>query len=362
MTPRRTRIAEGIYADKYGLAATVKVGRIQREQRFPADHPIDDIKAWQHRTRAELHDEKPEPGEESAHRGTLRTDAAIYLKQISGRAGFKADRAHLRAWIDRFGSLPRTKIKAPQVRTALAEWRAKGLHTGGRGTWTRKATGRPASEKTLQQRWRVLKHLYKTLDGPKARTPCDDVPRPRPGASTPVGVDITIVQRVADKLRARAKGTPIRSDERKDYARYLMLATTAARPAQLMRAIAEDFKLKEQFWIVRGAKGGPTHSIYLNAEMRAAVKLFLGAGALGAYNDERLLDVARAHGWPRTMPLYNLRHSLAIDALAEGADLGDVQAMLGHTTMDMTRRAYAGIAKLRQKGVGQRLEGRIKVG
>ncbi len=359
---RRTRIAQGVFADRWGVAATVKVGRVQREQRFPRGTDLDTMQRWQHRMRAELHEEKPEADEAPITRGTLAADAARYLKQIAGRPGFKADQSHLRAWLDRLGPRLRAKIKAGDVRLALAEWRTSGRNIGGRGKTIRYATGQPASEKTLQQRWRVLKHLYKTLDGPKAKTPCDDVERPKPGAATPVGVDVEIVQRVADRLRKRAKGTPLRSQERQDHARYLLLTTTGQRPAQVMRAIAEDFKLREQFWIVRGAKGGPTHAIHLNAEMRIAAKLLLQAGALGVYNDEKLLDVVRSAGWPKTIPLYNARHSLAIDAIAAGADLGDIQAMLGHASIETTRKFYGGILRLRQKGVGRSLEGRLRVG
>lgn len=357
---RRTRIASGIWSDKYGLAAVVKVGRVQKEQRFPPGTELDELQRWQHRTRSELHEQKADG--ETPTRGTLAADAVRYLKQIAGRPGFAADRSHLRAWIDRYGPRLRSKITASDVRLALADWRTEGCHVGGRGKRARTATGHPASAKTLQQRWRVLKHLYKTLDGPKAKTPCDDVERPVPSAATPVGVDIEIVQRVANKLAKRAKGTPLRSPERKDCARYLLLTTTGQRPAQVMRAQREDFRLRDQFWIVRGAKGGPTHSIYLNADMRAAVKQFLAADAFGKYNDQQLLETVRACGWPSHIRLYNARHSVAIDAIAAGADLGDIQAMLGHASIETTRRFYGPILRLRQKGVGRSLEGRLRVG
>lgn len=368
---RRVKIAEGIYDDQFGRAATVKIARWpQREQRFDKDTPIVTIAAWRARTRADLLEERERAIAASSNgavtpvpiRGTIRGDAPRYFKLIAGRPGSAADRSHLQAWIDRYGDLKRSQMTGLHVRTALAEWRREGTFYGGRGSRARRSAGEPASEKTLQQRWRVLKHYYKTLDGARARTPCDDVERPQPTAATPVGVHISVVQRVADRLATRAKGTPMQSDERKDLARYLMLTTTAQRPAQLMRAITEDFHLAEQFWIVRGAKGGPTHAIHLNTEMRKAVKLFLAAGAIGRYNDKNLLAVARAHGWPKHIPLYNARHSVAIDALHRGADLGDVQAMLGHASIETTRRFYGGIAKLRQRQVGQRLEGRMKIG
>ena len=39
---RRVRIAEGVYKDRHGLAATVKVNGIQRELRFPPGTPPQD--------------------------------------------------------------------------------------------------------------------------------------------------------------------------------------------------------------------------------------------------------------------------------------------------------------------------------
>jgi integrase len=358
---RRVRLARGIYQDQCGLAAVVTLHGQRREQRYPLETDLAVLESWQTQTRAELDREHDADGPPIV-RGTLAGDAPRYLAQIAGRAGFKADRSHLQAWIDRYGPMLRSKLTAQHVRVALAEWKIDGTWRGGRGKAKRASIGEPASAKTLIERWRVLRHFYKTLDGPKAKTPCDDVERPTRQASTPVGVHISIVQRVADRLAKRAARTPMRSPERKDHARYLMLATTLQRPAQLMRAIAEDFHLREQFWIVRGAKGGPTHAIHLNAEMRTAVKTFLQAGALGAYDDKKLLEVCRAHGWPKTIPLYNTRHSGAIDAITAGADLGDVQAMLGHASIETTRRFYAGIIRLRQKGVGKRLEGRLTLG
>jgi integrase len=354
----RRKLARNIYEDAAGYrSVVVQVRGVQQELRFDPGTALETLEQQRDQLRADLHDQAP-----AATRGTLTHDATRYLKQIAGRPGFKADRSHLRAWLDKFGTWPRSRLKAEDVRTALAAWRTAGTHVGGRGIRKRTATKAPASEKTLKERWRVLKHLYKTLDGPKAKTPCDDVERPKPAAATPVGVDIRLVQKVADALAQRAHGTPVRSQARQDYARYVMLTTTAQRPAQLVRAIAEDFHVKAQFWIVRGAKGGPTHAIHLNKEMRAAVRLFLAAGALGEYDDKKLLALTRAHGWPKTIRLYNARHSVAIDAIEAGADLGDVQALLGHASIDTTRRFYAGIFRLRQKDVGKRLQGRLKVG
>lgn len=352
----RRKLDRCIYEDASGRAVIVQVNGATRELRFSPDIDLEQLRTERDQLRADLRDEYP-----ALARGTLAADAVRYLKLVGGRPGFKADRSHLRAWLDRLGPRPRARITRTDVLAAMAAWRTKGVYVGGRGVRKRKAIAGAASEKTIKERWRVLMHLYHTLDGPKAKTPCDDVTCPTPAASTPVGVNVTIVQKVADAFAKRAAGTKIQSAERRDYARYLMVTTTAQRPAQLRRAILEDFHVAEQFWIVRGAKGGPTHAIHLNKEMRAAVRRFLSSGALGAYDTTRLLALARSFGWPKRVPLYNARHSVAIDAIEAGADLGDVQALLGHASIDTTRRFYAGILRLRQRNVGKRLEGRLRV-
>ena len=358
----RRKLAKNIYVDDAGYASVVVQVRVtQEELRFDPGWELENLEKHRDQLRADLHDKAP-----ASDRGTLAHDAVRYLKQIAGRPGFKAGPLRICAR-GSTGSAPgRARGSRPWT---CARRSPPGARTAPTSAAAARACAQPPSrrpppQKTLllERQVGVLKHLYKTLDGLKAKTPCDDVDRPKPSASTPVGVDVTIVQRVATALEARARTTPLRSPERQDYARYVMLTTTAQRPAQMVRAIAEDFHVKEQFWIVRGAKGGPTHAIHLNKEMRAAVRLFLASGALGRYDDKHLLELARAHGWPKTIPLYNARHSVAIDAIEAGADLGDVQALLGHASIDTTRRFYAGILRLRQRNVGKRLEGRLKIG
>jgi integrase len=351
----RRKLAKNIYADDRGISIVVQVNKLQREYRFDAGTDLETLIKNRDQLRGELHDEAP-----TLERGTLTHDALKYLKQITGRPGSAAERSHVYAWIDRLGPKHRSRITAADVRTVLAEWRESGTWRGGRGKRERKALGKPASEKTLKERLRVLKRLYKTLDGPKSRTPCDDVERPQPPSPTPVGVPAATIRAVARRLKARAAGTRRTSKERKDYARFLMLAATGQRPAQVGRARREDFK--RSFWIVRGAKGGPSHAIHLNRDMRAAVRAFVSAEAYGPIDTSNFAKLLRANGWPKGIEPYHARHSVAIDAIERGADIGDLQAILGHKSIETTRRFYGPILALRQKAFGKKLEGRMKVG
>jgi len=51
---RRVRVAEGVYRDRHGLAATVKVNGVQREIRFPPGTPLKTIRARRDELRASL--------------------------------------------------------------------------------------------------------------------------------------------------------------------------------------------------------------------------------------------------------------------------------------------------------------------
>ena len=73
---RRIRIAEGIYKDRYGLAATVKVGTVQKEIRFKFETPLRTIQKKRDELRVSL---RKLPTDE---RGTLEADAERYLEDV----------------------------------------------------------------------------------------------------------------------------------------------------------------------------------------------------------------------------------------------------------------------------------------
>lgn len=335
MPSRRVRIAEGVYQDRYGLAATVKVGRQQREQRFSHDTSPDYLQAWRARTRAELLEDRDEaPDGPEPQRGTYADDLERYLKKIEGRIAFKADRSHLRAWLPALGPLLRHQIRPAQVQAAMDRWR----HAG-------------KSARTIRHRVRVLRELYTKLDGAHARPPLKGITLPSVPAAHPTAVPWATVRKVAASLKA---GTPREQgggiDSAKGYARFLVRATTGQRPAQIMRAVPEDVDLKRRLWFVRPAKGGTGIALPLNAEMVKAWKAFAKADAWGSFDVNSFSKLLRRHGWPKGTRPYNLRHTFAIDMIIGGADLGDVQAALGHRQIDTTRAHYASIqlARLRK--------------
>jgi integrase len=342
---KRRRLAEGIYADAYGIAAVVTVKTLRRERRFLPDEPLDRIEHWRVQTRAELDAEIEEAkatGEPTPERGTFAKDLPRYLKQITGRVSYAADRSHLRAWLPFIGSMNRRDIKPTHVARAFAAWLEAGK-----------------SPRTIRHRRRVLRELYQALDGAHARPPIRGVKLPRIPDPHPTPVPLALIRRVAKSLKAgkrHKKGYG--SDSDKTYARFLVRATTGQRPSQIMRAERADVDLRRRIWFVRAGKGGTQVPLPLNADMVAAWHTFIKVEAWGPFDARSFAKTLRRHGWPKDVRPYNLRHTFAIDLLLKGADLGDVQGLLGHRQIETTRKFYGPIlvARLRKVGATRHLK------
>lgn len=348
----RVRIARGVYRDQYGQAATVKVGRIQREQRFPKDEPVDRMQAWQVRTRAELTEDRDETAtidEPIPERGTFASDLPRRLKQIESRASYKSDRSHLSAWLPFVGPMKRTAIRPSHVRAAFSAWITDGK-----------------SPRTIRHRRRVFRELYQGLDGAHARPPLKGVKVPKPEDPHPTPVPLATIQRVAASLKKGKTGQkrhgPKRTLARVQYAepakaraRFLVRATTGQRPSQIMRATMADVDLKRRIWFVRAGKGGHAIPLPLTADMVKAWKAFAAAKAWGPFDSRSFSKTLRRHGWPKGTRPYNLRHTFAIDHLLAGTSIGDLQGLLGHRQIETTRKHYAPVLlALLRKTVGRR--------
>jgi integrase len=226
-----------VYRAKYRLSATVKLGTgvasRQREKRFAFDTPLRDIKAWQGDTRSELG--RAIGRSLDSPRGTLGDDARAYLTQVKTLASYRSRVCEVNAWTALYGRLRRSQITNEHVHRA-------------RGTWLEEKY----TSKTVNNRCRTLRHMYYVLDGPKAPTPVDDV-MPLPVVpSRRILVPAATFRRVAGNLT-----------DAKTRARYMVIASTGVRPAELRRAEPADVDLERKAWIVRTAKGGEPRAFWL---------------------------------------------------------------------------------------------------
>jgi hypothetical protein len=96
----------------------------------------------------------------------------------------------------------------------------------------------------------------------------------------------------------------------------------------------------------------------LNDEQLAAWQLFAAAKAWGRFDTRNFSRVVQHAGWPKHVRVYNLRHSTGFALSARGVDLGDIQALYGHTSPDTTRIYVPGQIK-RLEAAQARLEGRF---
>ena len=350
--PKRTCVATGIYADRYGFLATVTLGGVRRDQRFPPDTAIAFMESWRIRTRAELDEDAADTqaiDEPIPVRGTFAGDLPRYLKLIASRASYKSDRSHLSAWLPLVGHLKRTAIRPSHVRAAFAAWATAGK-----------------SPRTIRHRRRVLRELYQALDGAHARPPLKGVKVPKPEDPHPTPVPLATIQRVAASLKkgkaGRQRCGPTRKLVRVQYAepakaraRFLVRATTGQRPSQIMRAKPADVDLTRRIWFVRAGKGGHPIPLPLTPDMVRAWKAFAAADAWGPFDSRSFSKTLRRHGWPKGVRPYNLRHTFAIDHLLAGTPIGDLQGLLGHRQIETTRKFYGPVLLARlKKQVGRR--------
>lgn len=345
---RAKAVAAGIYPDRLGFEARVTVKGTTHSKRFPPQHPLELMQAWQADERAYLLRCHTDDARGTIARGTLAGDVQHYLKRRKGRKGYKSDRSHLKAWTDAYGTWERHRLTPHLCEVVIGQWRAKGR-----------------AEKTIRHRVRVLRELWHALDGAHARTPVDGLklptlPRPNPQGISPdviravalsLARGLTIQQRCGPK---RTLATVTRATTKIGLARFLVRALTGQRADQIMRALPRDVDLDARIWWVRPAKGGHQVPLPLNDEQLAAWRVFIEADAWGQWDWRAFAKLLRRHGWPKDIPPKNLRHSFAIDHLRAGTDLGDLQGLLGHSNIQTTRTFYAPVLLSRLEAITSR--------
>ena len=252
-TRRRTRVAEGIYKDRWGLATTVKVHGVQREIRFPPGTSLKTIRARRDELRASL---RTLP---HGARHTLAHDAGWYLEQVRTELVSFADRRrHLDAWIPKFGHVRTLNLDhhLPALNEQLRAWR------------------QTLSASSCNQRRDALTNLVKVLYGRRASVDFVDLVRFARPEPVPRWIPRAMIESVLAQLAPRTK----------TEARLRLLHWTGMRPSQMGRLHREDFRLHEPipYVAVPRGKGGRIAAVPLVAE-----------GATAAHDIHRARGVGR---------------------------------------------------------------------
>jgi integrase len=336
-------LAPGQYLYTSHILTRVKWRGERLTELWPLDSDSNERSRWVQRARSMLMDRSADrgtPASTTTKRGTLQTDVAAFLETRIGRAGYKADIFHLKALTVLYGSMRRTQITTRHIDLAIAGWRTAGK-----------------SAQTILHRCRALRVMWRYFEGKKARTPIEDAQLPKQPRPHPVGLPAGTIPMVAANLQ-RDTRSPKASQH---FARFCVLATTLQRPCQMMRARPEDVDLARRVWQVRSAKGEPSHPVWLNDDMVLAWLAFIAANCWGHYRAATFRKALRRAGFTASVRPYNLRHEGAIFALERGADLGDLQGLLGHTHIETTRRNYGPLADARQRRVSEQMTGRLSI-
>ncbi len=352
----RDKIAPGIYRDATQWYATVRVrgaGELDpktrrrkpafREKRFPLSVSIIEIQAERERIRARLLNQ----ADRGTAAGSFARDAASYLKNFTTHLVSAKDRKNeINEWVKALGKdRPRGTIKPADVARIRGEWLAAGK-----------------SPKTVNNRTDSLRHLYRSLDGKRAWTPCDDLQRLHVHRRPIRHVSDAIILGVDQKLQEHEQLTGRHKDRiqtKKPRARFRVLVSTGRRHSEIMRAERGDIDLERRIWLPRDGKGGFSPGIYLNDDMLAAWTFFIEAEAWGNFETGRFSIQLRKAGWPDDVPVYNARHTFGITLSESGVDLADVGAMMGHRQASTTRKHYVPVLNSRLQKVSESLSGRF---
>ena len=321
-------IAPGIYRlGSGGFRVKVAVGDRkrgghQRETTFPPNTGLREMKAWQTHERARLLRQGIVPA-----RGTLEADLPTYLAKMKRKLAHVDSREdEINAWLGRFGSRRRHTITRDEVRRQIKDWEDAG-----------------AAASTIRHRMTALSTLYAEVDGEDAYNPVKGVKRPKEAEPKPDSRPPHIIISVLDELWLRAA---MNNRGWKTLARALVLAHTGMRPSQMMRLdpdlhirsyLDEDVPMVE----VPSGKGGKTHWKPLTTDGVAAFRLFLHVGAPGPFSTSSfykswMLACKAAEVAPFNP--YKLRHSYATLLRRAGADIADIQELLGHKSPKTTQR------------------------
>ncbi len=277
----------------------------------------------------------------------------------------------LKQWIAYAGDVEIGQVTTQGLRAYLV-W----LHTDYK---PRRLTGgdEPLSPKTIRNIWVSLSAFFTwASEELKIANPMKGVPAPR-FKDPPIQVfskeDIEALLKACEfceeaRTVDRRRFTMRRPTARRDRAIILTLLDTGLRASELCSLLVGDVEQKTgrvqiKHGVSGGAKGGKGRIVFLGKATRRALWLYLAEREDGedegaplflgkfnrALNRNALRQVLAALGEKARLQKkctpHRFRHTFAITYLRSGGDLFTLQALLGHSSLEMVQR-YARVTEI----------------
>jgi len=283
----------------------------------------------------------------------------------------------LKKWLEKMGDKPINKVIPTDVRDYLAYLRTEYTpHRFGKPIPTKGPSPLKLSPKTLRNIWVTFKAFFGWAATEfKMVNPMTDIPAPK-YKTAPVAAfskeDIAAMIKACTYAREtnpvnRRKFVSRQPTAKRDEAMILFLLDTGLRASELCHLKIGEVDMRTGKVIIKhgdegGAKGGKGRTVFIGKSTRRVVwrylvdredredsdaPIFLNCGS-HPFNPNSLrhliVRLAEKAGVKEAHP-HKFRHTFAITYLRSGGDVFTLQALLGHSSLDMVRH-YAQIAEI----------------
>jgi len=302
------------------------------------------MRAWQEQQRGTA--SAAEPGE-----GSFAADVATYLSRITAMPTYKQKAAHLALWLDALGrDRPSNSITAASIDAVLQHWMTtpssplpgmKGRSSGPDGL----------APPTARKRRTALQSFFVALNGRQAPNPVKGSRNPAETKVEARALDYLTIRRILAVMPDQVcvkKGAPPRLALGK--LRATVMAHTGLPPGILKTVLPHDLSLIGTGTVRvrprRKGKGIEARTLQLTPDGLAAFRAFHAANAYGRFDTQKLnlsfqRAVKRIGLDPRTITLYDLRHSFGTEMYRVRGDLATVARFLLHSEGSPITARYA---------------------
>jgi integrase len=322
------RKLKGIRRRRHAWEVYVNVHRHRYSTTFPLATPVQEMKDWRE-------DQVDKYGGERTTAGSFGADIVTYLGRVKAMPTYAQRAAHLDLWARELGrDRPRRTITAEEIDIVLQGW----LDTCAPGT--------------VRKRRTALQSFFAKMNGKKSR-----LVNPVKASENPIGAKPEARAIDFFRIAAALAAMPTQRDTKKGLPprpslsaiRARVLAYTGIPPGILQQVLPTDLQLTAgTVRVVPRHKGAgvEARTLPLTVEAREAFEAFhaaqaYGPFAIGSLNRSFKRGCARAGLDPKTVHLYDLRHSFLTALYQVTRDLATVGRLGLHAEGSKVTARYA---------------------